>query len=151
MRPAKDYRPRDDRHQQRDIPDPFVAALDQRRISLHELLALDEAGFRARFRGTPVMRARRRGLVRNACVAAGNAGDPALVSPLAALLADAEPLVRGHAAWALGRIGGGEAMAALVRASGLEAEPWVREEIVLALKACSGSSAGPGSQPGGAR
>ena len=70
---ASGYRPRNDRHQQRDIPDPFVAALDERRISLPELLALDEPA-PARFRGTPVMRARRRGLVRNACVAAGNVG-----------------------------------------------------------------------------
>ncbi len=101
----------------------------QRSISLSELLALDEASFRARFRGTPVMRAKRRGLVRNACVAAGNSGDPALVPALAALLADSEPLVRGHAAWALRRLGGAEAERALVSALAVECDPWVRSEL----------------------
>ncbi len=99
---------------------------------LSELLALDEATFRARFRGTPVLRAKRRGLVRNACVAAGNSGDPALVPALIALLADPEPLIRGHAAWALGRLGGAEAQYALSGALAAEGDPWVREEIVLA-------------------
>lgn len=75
-------------------------------LPLSELLALDEAGFRARFKGTPLLRAKRRGLVRNACVAAGNSGDRALVASLAPLLTDAEALVREHAAWALGRLGG---------------------------------------------
>ena len=74
-------------------------------LALDELLALDEAGFRARFRGTPVLRAKRRGLVRNACVAAGNSGDPALVAALAPLLTDAEPLVRGHASLGAGAAG----------------------------------------------
>jgi epoxyqueuosine reductase len=96
---------------------------------------LDEIGFRARFRGTPVMRAKRRGLVRNACVAAGNAGDPALVPALIALLDDLEPLIRGHAAWALGRLGGAEAMAALHQAAEREPDAWVREEIG---RACGG-------------
>ena len=73
---------------------------------LRELLALDEAAFRAQFRGTPVLRAGRRGLVRNACVAAGNSGDRSLAAPLAALLSDEEPLVRQHAAWALERLDG---------------------------------------------
>ena len=76
-------------HSERGERGPVVTALDQRRISLPELLALDDAGFRTRFRGTPVLRAKRRGLVRNAGVAAGNAGDTALVPTLVSLLADA--------------------------------------------------------------
>ncbi len=100
--------------------------------ALSELLALDEAGFRARFRGTPVLRAKRRGLVRNACVAAGNSGDPSLVPSLIPLLSDPEPVVRGHAAWALGCIGGPVAQEALSAALAQEADPWVREEIALA-------------------
>jgi epoxyqueuosine reductase len=111
-------------------PDPARAA-----PPLAELLALDEAGFRARFRGTAVLRARRRGLVRNACVAAGNAADPALAPALVRLLADAEPLVRGHAAWALGRIGGAGARGELARAYGAEPDPYVRDEITFALEA----------------
>ena len=102
---------------------------------MSELLALDDAGFRARFRGTPVLRAKRRGLVRNACVAAGNAGDTALVPALVSLLADAEPLIRGHAAWALGRIGGAEALRALDTATAVEPVPWVCEEIAFSISA----------------
>ncbi len=100
---------------------------------LTELLALDESAFRACFRGTPVLRAKRRGLVRNACVAAGNSRDPALIPALTALLADPEPLVRGHAAWALGRIGGAEAKGSLINALALEADSWVQEEIASAF------------------
>jgi epoxyqueuosine reductase len=113
--------------------DPVVMASDERRISLSDLLTLDDAGFRARFRGTPVLRAKRRGLVRNACIAAGNAGDPALVPVLVPLLDDAEPLIRGHAAWALGRIGGEVAVRALVRSFAVEGDPWVRDEITQAM------------------
>ena len=100
-------------------------------LSLADLLTLDEASFRARFRGTPVLRAKHRGLVRNACVAAGNSGDAALVPALIALLADPEPLARGHAAWALRRIGGRAAEHALAQASAVEADPWVREEMII--------------------
>jgi epoxyqueuosine reductase len=107
----------------------------QRSISLSELLVLDDAGFRSRFRGTPALRAKRRGLVRNACVAAGNSSDAALVPLLAALLTDTEPLVRGHSAWALGQIGGAAALRALETATAGEPDPWVCEEIGLAILA----------------
>ncbi len=127
-------------HSERIGPEPLVAASDQRRISLLELLMLDDTGFRARFRGTPVLRAKRRGLVRNACVAAGNAGDPTLVPALITLLADAEPLIRGHAAWALGRIGGAEALRALEMAAVVEPDPWVREEIALSASTLASTS-----------
>jgi epoxyqueuosine reductase len=100
---------------------------------LLELLALDEAGFRARFRGTAVLRTKRRGLVRNACVAAGNWGDPAAVPILAHLLSDPEPLIRGHATWALGRIGGAMVRQALHERLTTETDAWVREEIEVAL------------------
>jgi epoxyqueuosine reductase len=103
-------------------------------IALAELLAVDEEGFRARFKGTPVLRAKRRGLVRNACVAAGNSGEPALVERLIQLLEDVEPLVRGHATWALGRLGGSDARAALRGALSHEQDAGVREEIGFALE-----------------
>ena len=102
-------------------------------MPLRELLMLDEEAFRRRFRGTAIWRARRRGLVRNACVAAGNAGDRTLVPALVGLLADAEPLIRGHAAWALGQIGEREGMQALIERLAVEPEAWVREEIAAAL------------------
>jgi epoxyqueuosine reductase len=120
----------------------IVADTSQAAPALLDLLALDEAGFRSLFRGSPILRVKRRGLVRNACIAAGNCpawqtdagGDPMVaVSTLAALLDDAEPLVRGHAAWALGRLGGEAARAALARAAATEADAWVREEMADAL------------------
>jgi epoxyqueuosine reductase len=102
-------------------------------FELLDLLALDDAAFRARFRGTAILRTKRRGLVRNACVAAGNWGDEAAVPALIGLLTDPEPLIRGHAAWALGRIGGRDAVAALAARAAVEDDAWVREEIAAAL------------------
>jgi epoxyqueuosine reductase len=96
------------------------------------LLRLTPEEFAARFRGTPVKRAKRRGLLRNVCVALGNHRDPTAVPALVEALAHDEPLVRGHAAWALGRIGNDEAARALTAALAGEADPWVREEIGLA-------------------
>ena len=95
---------------------------------LPDLLALDAAAFRARYRGTAVMRTRRRGLLRNVAVALGNSGNPDAVPPLVAALADPEPLVRGHAAWALGRLGGRTARQALERTRRADVDPGVRAE-----------------------
>lgn len=72
---------------------------------LSALLSLSEAGFRARFAGSPLSRPKRRGLLRNVCVVLGNRGDPAAIPALTAALSDDEPLIREHAAWALARIG----------------------------------------------
>jgi epoxyqueuosine reductase len=80
--------------------DPEVVA-----PSLLDLIALSEDEFRARFRGTPIWRAKRRGLLRNVAVALGNWGDERAVPPLRRALDDPEPLVREHASWALGQIG----------------------------------------------
>jgi epoxyqueuosine reductase len=74
--------------------------------SLLELMALDDEAFRRRFRGSPVMRARRRGLRRSVAVSLGNWGDPSARPHLAAALSDPDPLLREHAAWALNRIDG---------------------------------------------
>jgi epoxyqueuosine reductase len=99
---------------------------------LSALLQLTEDQFRLRFRHSPIMRAKRRGLLRNVCVALGNSNDSAAVPPLVGALSDPEPLVRGHAAWALGRLGAREPLA---RAQETEADPYVREEIEHALAA----------------
>ncbi len=69
--------------------------------SLADLLALDDAQFRTVFAGSPIKRSGRVRMVRNAAVAAGNSGDPALAPAVAALLDDADPVVRGAAVWAL--------------------------------------------------
>jgi epoxyqueuosine reductase len=102
--------------------------------ALIPLLALDEDGFRERFRHSPIKRAKRRGLLRNVCVALGNLGDPAAVPALVRTLREeAEPLVRGHAAWALGRIGGEQARLALVTVCAADQEESVRTEARCAL------------------
>jgi len=71
---------------------------------LLELLRLDDAGFKARFTGTPVVRTKRRGLLRNVCVALGNTGDATALPDLETAARDAEPLIAEHARWAIGQI-----------------------------------------------
>jgi epoxyqueuosine reductase len=71
-----------------------------------DLLGLTEDAFRERFRGSPVTRARRRGLARNAAVSLGNRPGPDAAAALRRALNDPEPIVREHAAWALERLAG---------------------------------------------
>ena len=113
-----------------------LAALD-----LIGLLELTDAEFLRRFRGAPIMRAKRVGLQRNACVALGNLGDPRAVVPLGRALRHSEPLVQAHAAWALGRIGGSQARAFLEQASQQATDAETLEEISHALAAleCPGA------------
>ena len=106
------------------------------RPRLDELLALDDDGFRARFRNSAVWRTRRSGLLRNVCIALGNIADRDSVPALAIALDDGEALVRGHAAWALGRLGGTAARAHLEAALRRETDAWVRDECAQALQAC---------------
>ena len=80
---------------------------------LEQLLALTPAGFESQYAGTALERAGRDQLVRNACLAAANGRQAQLAPLLASLLADASPLVRGHAAWALGQLLGASARAAI--------------------------------------
>ena len=75
---------------------------------LLELLQLDDAGFKARFAGTPMLRTKRRGLLRNVCVALGNAGDESALPALERASKDKEPLISEHAHWAIGKIKSGE-------------------------------------------
>ncbi len=108
------------------------------RIDLAQLLEMSEDEFRHRFAGTSIMRAKRVGMQRNACVALGNAADGSAIPALAKALAGAEPLVRGHAAWALGRIGGDAAIGVLANAAELETDTAVLEEISDALAESAG-------------
>ena len=78
---------------------PDLAAPD-----LIELLQLDEAGFKSRFAGTPILRTKRRGLLRNVCVALGNTGDVTSLPHLQKAAADPEPLIAEHARWAIKEI-----------------------------------------------
>jgi epoxyqueuosine reductase len=97
------------------------------------LLSLTEEQFRERFRRSPIRRTKRRGLLRNVCVALGNSGDPQAIPALSHALHDSEPLIRGHAAWALGRIAGKQAHDALETALLEEQDAEVRKEIQYAL------------------
>ena len=96
---------------------------------LGDELALTPQEFNRKFQGNPVKRARRRGYLRNVAVALGNSGDPAAIPALIQALADPEPVVRGHAAWALARIGGDQAAQSLQKAEQSEDDPLVLAEI----------------------
>jgi epoxyqueuosine reductase len=103
--------------------------------ALADLIGMNGETFNRVYKGTPILRIGRRRLARNAAVALGNWGNERAVPALASALADAEPLVRGHAAWALGRIGGRAARKALEDALQREADPYARGEIQLAMQA----------------
>lgn len=102
---------------------------------LVEELRLDGEAFNRKFKGSPVKRAKRRGYLRNVAVALGNSGQrEATTALVSALMDDPEPLTRGHAAWALGRIGGEAARRGLIQALAREREPGVLKEIQAALE-----------------
>ena len=98
------------------------------------LLSLTEEQFRRRFHSSPVRRTKRRGLLRNVTVALGNLKSREAVPALVRVLDDEEPLVRGHAAWALGQIGTAEAVAGLQKRRRHETDGSVNEEIEAALE-----------------
>lgn len=96
---------------------------------LLDLIGMSEETFRQRYGGTAILRIGRRRLLRNVAVALGNWGNERAVPALVRALTDVEPLVRAHAAWALGRIGGPVVRKALGDALRREREPYVRHEI----------------------
>jgi epoxyqueuosine reductase len=102
-------------------------------LEIQEVLTIrTDEEFEDRFGGTPLTRPGRAGLLRNCCVAAGNLKlEKAVPTLVRALRGDPSPLVRGHAAWALGEIGG--AKESLTEASETEEDPWCLQEIRLAL------------------
>ena len=77
---------------------------DLGRPELEDLLKLDEAAFRLRFKGTPLLRTKRRGLLRNVCVALGNVGGLESIPALERAAAEPEPLISEHARWAIREI-----------------------------------------------
>ena len=101
--------------------------------ALMPLLELDQPAFSERFRRSPIKRAKLAGLQRNVCVALGNIGNPVAIPSLSGALGSDSSLVRQHAAWALGRIGGDDARDALRSALEEEPDEDVIEEIELAL------------------
>jgi epoxyqueuosine reductase len=95
-------------------PRPAIAGKDARTLA-REILAMSDDEFRAAFKGSPMKRAKLRGLKRNAAVVLGNVGTSDDVPALMRALDDPEPLVREHAAWALKRVAPGEAPEAFRR------------------------------------
>ncbi|MHB9129562.1 MAG: tRNA epoxyqueuosine(34) reductase QueG [Armatimonadota bacterium] len=110
---------------------PLSPAADLLAPDLIAILRMTPETFNARFRGTPLARAKRRGILRNACIVLGNLGDPAAIPALRHALHDHEPLIRAHAAWALGQLG---ATDILVEALDVELDELVRAEILVALR-----------------
>lgn len=86
----------------------LLSARDElREVSLADLLALNPESFARVFRRTPIKRVKLGGMLRNACIVAGNTGDPVHLPALVALAGHPLPLVRAHAVWAVHRLGGG--------------------------------------------
>lgn len=115
------------------IHEEFAPRRDVAYPELVELLHIDETSYRERFRHSAIKRTKRQGLRRNAAVALGNLKDTRAVPALAQAVTDGDPIVRGHAAWALGQIGGTGAKAALEAQLTNEDDPDVAEEIRQAL------------------
>ena len=102
--------------------------------SLAGIVRSDARGVRERFRGTPLDRPRRRGLVRNALIVAANTGNGEAIEAAEDALGDEEPVIRGTAAWTLGRAGGRRRRDMLERARARESDPGVVTEIDAALE-----------------
>ncbi len=101
-------------------------------LDLAALATIDRDTYVERFRHSPMKRAKQPGLQRNAVVAMGNRGSSYYLPALRRALDDEQPMVRRHAAWALGRIGGARALEALHCRSETETDPAVRAEIEAA-------------------
>jgi epoxyqueuosine reductase len=114
-------------------PEAFSVPQVRRSLDLVGLLALDRTAYLELFRGSSMKRARLDGLRRNAAVALGNRRRAEDVAPLVEALTDADALVRRHAAWALGRIGGDAARRGLFEALRGERDDAVSDEIRGAL------------------
>ncbi len=117
--------------------DTFSPVPHMNPVQLHRLFQLDDDAFRRQFRRTPLWRARRRGLLRNAAIVLGNQGHPTSRAALALGLHDHEPIVRGASAWALGQLAGPETTHILRTRCDSEPDPDVRAEIQRALQRCA--------------
>jgi epoxyqueuosine reductase len=102
-------------------------------LQLAGLFELSDEQFRRRFRDTPLWRARRRGLLRNAAIVLGNCPAPAALPGLLLGLDDPEPLVRGACAWAVGQADHSSARGALAARNSMESDMAVRAEIAASL------------------
>ena len=117
------------------VPPDLRPRPDRSRPSLRALLALGTNQYKRYVERTAMRRVRRRQMLRNVCVALGNVGSKDDIPALTEALRDREPLVRGHAAWALGRLGAAD----VLRAAD-ETDSYVRSEIEAALSTGTGST-----------
>ncbi|HLG42735.1 MAG TPA: tRNA epoxyqueuosine(34) reductase QueG [Planctomycetota bacterium] len=115
---AEDFKPRND----------LTAA------ELGSFMGMTDEQFRAKFKGSPIKRAKRDGFLRNVAIALGNSGRAEAVGPLTVGLNDASWLVRLHSAWGLGRFRAPVARQALQARRAVESDPRVAEEIDLASR-----------------
>lgn len=116
-------------------PDESLAPAEGRNpIDVAGLFELDDEAFRRAFRGTPLWRAKRRGLLRNAAIVLGNRPVESALPSLLRGLQDPEPLVRGACAWALGQYQTATARDAIESALAHETDPAVREELAAAIR-----------------
>jgi epoxyqueuosine reductase len=126
----------------------LVARYDLVDLSIRELLALTPDRFAEVFRHTPIKRLKLAGLLRNACVVAGNSGDAGLIEPLVRLASHASPLVRAHAAWAVFRLAGGSPAGRLLQAArAAETDASVLAEYDEAIATSHATSAWPTGTP----
>lgn len=109
----------------------LVARHDLAALTLPELLALTPPRFAEVFRRTPIKRLKLTGLLRNACVVAGNSGDASLLPALVKLAAHESAMVRAHAVWAVSRIAGDRAGALLAAARVAETDAAVLDEYAV--------------------
>ena len=117
------------------VGDPaFADHVDIQQPVLRKELQLTARTFNQKFKHSPILRARRRGYLRNVCVALGNQPDSDSVPDLAGILqTEPEPLIRLHAAWALGKIDTPAAHSALEKILNTEDDPGVLQEIQQVL------------------
>lgn len=118
----------------RDRPDVAAGLPGTTSPSLVELMRMRREEWDRWTRGSALRRAGYAGLKRNVAVALGNWASEAVVPILESALHDEEAAIRGHAAWALGRIGTAEASRSLEARLVVETDGWVRREVKAALE-----------------
>ncbi len=116
----------------------FELDTERARLDLAGLLAMERDRYVQLFRGSPMKRAKLEGLQRNVAVAMGNSRSKRYLPALSDALKCGGPVVRAHAAWALGQIGGIRARTALEEARRAETEGGILAEIDAALAELSG-------------
>ncbi len=116
------------------LPEEYNQAIPSPYPDLVGLLQMSEEGFREVYDRTALLRPKRKGLLRNACIALGNSGDPRGIGQLEKILEkESDPIIRIHAAWAVGRLPGENAIDVLQKAQSNDLDERVREECRFSM------------------